>query len=201
MQHGRLVRRCQFVILQHFVDFVFAKFVIDFVREVTGINKRLVADAFHGVTDIGFVSFTADENAPFVDLPGDIVADLFLRTKIEETLARIVLNVGFPRAVEAFQADQQPGDAAFHEAELGIGEFLTSSPMPSSASWKAASPGCWSAWNASTALGKPTFNTIRASVSSIFVRRKRSATISPGRSTKGAFSSAVKETNPISVTP
>src|SRR5207253_8917361 len=104
-----------------------AKFVIDFVQEVTGINKRLVADALHSVTDIGFVSFTTDENAPCVDLPGDIVADLFLRTKIEETLARIVLNVGFPRAVEAFQAGQQPGHAAFHEAELGIGKLVKNS--------------------------------------------------------------------------
>src|SRR6266481_2370161 len=106
---------------------MFAEFVVDLVWVVAGINKGLVADPLDGMGDIGFVAFATDENAPFVDVAGDVVADLFFSTKLQKALTRIVLNVSFPGAVEAFQADQQPSHAAFHEAELDIGKLIENS--------------------------------------------------------------------------
>ena len=35
-----------------------------------------------------------------------------------------MLNVSFPRTVEAFQAHQQPSHAAFHETEFDFGETI-----------------------------------------------------------------------------
>ena len=61
---------------------MFTELVVDFVRKIAGINKRLVADSLDGMGDIGFVTFAADENAPFVDVAGDVVADLLFRTKL-----------------------------------------------------------------------------------------------------------------------
>ena len=77
-----------------------------------------------GMGDVGFVAFAADENASFVDVAGDVVADFFFGTKLQEALTRIVLNMGFPGAVEAFQADEKPSHAAFHETELDVGKLI-----------------------------------------------------------------------------
>jgi hypothetical protein len=61
---------------------MFTELVVDFVREVAGVNKGLVANSLDGMAEVGFVSFATDENAPFVDVASDVVADLFFRTKL-----------------------------------------------------------------------------------------------------------------------
>ncbi len=57
------------------------------------------------------------------------------------------------------------------------GMILTASstnfPRSNSASWKAASRGCWFAWNVSIVPGKPTFNTIRANASLISAPKEK----------------------------
>ena len=83
---GGLVRGGHAFVLQHFVDFMFAELIIYFVRKIAGINKGLVADSLDGMGDIGFVAFAADENAPFVDVASDVVADSFFRTQLQKRL-------------------------------------------------------------------------------------------------------------------
>jgi len=62
-------------------------------------------------------AFAADKNSPGFDMAADIVADFFTRFEIDVFLAWIVLNVGFPAAVETFQTSLQSGHARFHEAD------------------------------------------------------------------------------------
>src|SRR5688500_2160465 len=101
-----------------------AELVVDFMREVAGIHKRLVADSLDRMGDVGLVSLAADENASILDVSGNIVADFFFWTKFQEALARIELNMGVPRTVEAFQTEKQPSHTAFHESELQVGKLV-----------------------------------------------------------------------------
>ena len=57
-------------------------------------------------------------------MAGDVFANFFLGLQIEKALARIMLNMSFPGAVEALQAHQQPGNATFHKAEFHVGIFV-----------------------------------------------------------------------------
>ena len=47
-----------------------------------------------------------------------------LGAKIQEAFARIVWNMGLPGTIETLQANQHPGDPAFHEAEFHLGKFV-----------------------------------------------------------------------------
>ena len=92
--------------------------------KVGGINEGLVAHPLDGVGDVRLVAFTADEDAARLDVAHDIIAYPFLFLDLEELASEVVLNVRFVRAVEPFQAYQEPGDASLHEAEPDIGESV-----------------------------------------------------------------------------
>ena len=74
--------------------------------------------------DIGFFALAADEDAPGVHMACDVFAHFFLGPKLEEAFARVMLNMGFPGAVETFQAKEKPSNAAFHETKLNVGELV-----------------------------------------------------------------------------
>jgi hypothetical protein len=124
VQERRFVRLADFAIFKKLVDLMFAELVVNLVRIIAGKNPGLVADALDGVSNIGFFTFAADKDSSGVDMASNILADLFFGPKLEEAPARVMLNVGFPGPVEAFQADQHPRDAAFHEAELHVRELV-----------------------------------------------------------------------------
>src|SRR4026207_269135 len=69
-------------------------------------------------------AFAADKDSPRFDMAADIVADFFTGFEINVFIARIVLNMGFPAAVETLQTSLQPGHARFHEADARIGIFV-----------------------------------------------------------------------------
>src|SRR5262245_8058289 len=94
------------------------------MRKVARVNPRFVADPLDRVRDIGFLAFATDKNAPGVDVACDVLAHFLLRAQIEKPLARIVLDVGFPRAVESLKTNEQPGNAALQETELHLGKFI-----------------------------------------------------------------------------
>ena len=61
---------------------------------------------------------------PRFDVPADIVADFLARLELNIFGARIVLNMSFPTAIEAFEASLQPRHAGFHKTDAQVGILI-----------------------------------------------------------------------------
>src|SRR5581483_9816504 len=121
VQDGRLVLLAQLVALRQLGDVVLAACVGHFVREVRGVDEGLVAHHLQREGHGQLLGLAADEHPAGFNLLDDVAVRPLVLAK--PVLARRdVLEVRLVRGVEAFQAQQQPGHAAFEEGDAHAGE-------------------------------------------------------------------------------
>src|SRR5439155_23331818 len=112
-----------FVLVELF-ELGLAGFVIDLMGKVRGEDERFVADHAYGEGQGELVAFDAEVDAAFVDVTLDVAGDRFIFAQFQEWAARIVLHVAVPRALEAFDAADEPAGTGFHKTETHMGIFV-----------------------------------------------------------------------------
>ena len=108
-------------VLDDLADLGLAVVVVDLVGEVAGEHEGLVAERLDGVVQRWFGALAADEDAPRLRVAADVFAHRLARLELDELAAGVILDVGFPAAVEALEAGVDPGHAPFHEADTHVG--------------------------------------------------------------------------------
>ena len=79
-----------------------------------------MAQLFHGVGHEGLVALDAEEEAAFLCVLDDVVADLLVDLGAP-LFVGVELGMGLEGAVEALEGHEDPGDAAFEEGVAGVG--------------------------------------------------------------------------------
>lgn len=125
MEDGSFVRFCEVSVFHDLADLLLAELIVHFVGEIRRVDKGSIPHPSDPVREIRLASFTADEQPTGFDVANHIIAHVVALLKPEEFSARVVLDVGLIGAVEALQAQEQPGDASLHEADPDIGELVT----------------------------------------------------------------------------
>src|SRR5688572_24082396 len=97
-----------------------AALTVHLVRKVGGVHERFVAHHLDRSGKQRLTAFAADKNTSLLDVPDDVVTDFLAGFEREVAASRIVHDVCRIGAVEAFDTEEKPGNAAFQKTESNI---------------------------------------------------------------------------------
>ena len=111
---GVAISHCAFVvvgkplIMLELAQFIFASVVVHLVGKIGRENEGLVADHTDCERQRELIALDADIDAPFIDMPLDLVGDRFIGSELQKTSARIVLHMSVPGALQSLDAVHEP---------------------------------------------------------------------------------------------
>src|SRR5262249_46925250 len=102
----------------------FAAVVIYLVGKIARKYERFVTDSGDRLVQREFSPFAPNKYSSRLDVTLDVGAYGIPRLKLNVLFAPIVLDVGFPAALEPFHTHLQPGNTSFHEAYTQVWKLI-----------------------------------------------------------------------------